>query len=213
MDRYSSAAFPVYCCRNVISARNKLPQEAGFIWWFRFNYSLSSTIWNQCSWRKNGCCPQWNGSSETSMERKRRCRSSFCASAVAITSSTKQSPSLGLDCRVCGPGDPWESHVMCDFCCNTAGQWHVCSICRWWTRALRTQGLITHKQCKISVIQNCNTVFKTWKLTQQLANLLWTTNLYNMVRNKELHLLYFIFNIKHVSALHRYIFVGSLLPL
>lgn len=115
MDRYSSAAFPVYCCRNVISARNKLPQEAGFIWWFRFNYSLSSTIWNQCSWRKNACCPRWNGSSETSMERKRRRRSSFCMPAVAISSSTKQSPSLGLDCRVCGPDDPWESHIMCDF--------------------------------------------------------------------------------------------------
>lgn len=61
----------IYCYRNMILTRNKLPQEAGFIWWFRFNYSLSSTIWNQCSWRKNACCDhQWNGSSETLVEKQ-----------------------------------------------------------------------------------------------------------------------------------------------
>lgn len=43
-DRCCSVVFPVYRYRNIVPARKKLPQEAGFIWWFRFNYSLSSTI-------------------------------------------------------------------------------------------------------------------------------------------------------------------------
>lgn len=61
----------IYCYRNMVLARNKLPQEAGFIWWFRFNYLLSSTIWNQCSWRKNACCVhQWSGSLETLVEKE-----------------------------------------------------------------------------------------------------------------------------------------------
>lgn len=115
MDRYSSVAFRIYCYRNIIAARNKLPQEAGFIWWFRFNYSLSSTIWNQCSWRKNPCLHQWNRSSEASLEKKKRPRSSLRASAVRIGSTTKWSPSVGWDCRVYGPDDPWESNAMCDF--------------------------------------------------------------------------------------------------
>lgn len=28
----------------------RLPPEAGFMWWFRCVFPLSSTIWNQCSW-------------------------------------------------------------------------------------------------------------------------------------------------------------------
>lgn len=114
MNRYPSVAFPIYCYRNTIPARNKLPQEAGFIWWFRFNYSLSSTIWNQCSWRKNACRHQWNASLETSMEKKRRSGSSLRASAVTIGSTTKQSPSV-VGLQSLWPEHPWESNAMCNF--------------------------------------------------------------------------------------------------
>lgn len=139
MDRYSSVAFPIYCYRNIIAAWNKLPQEAGFIWWFRFNYSLSSTIWNQCSWRKNPCLRQWNRSSETSLEKKRRPRSSLRASAVNNWLHY-QMKSLGR-LRLQSLWPRWPLGDQCNvwfqrqkFCCNTAGQQHVYSICRWWTR-------------------------------------------------------------------------------
>lgn len=103
--RYSSVMFPSDCYRTVITARNKLPQEAGFIWWFRFNYSLSSTIWNQCSWRKNACFHQWNRALETSVEKKRGSGSSL---------PLHLAPLLAWDCRVGGLGDSWESDAVID---------------------------------------------------------------------------------------------------
>ena len=42
-----------YCCAStasLLSGRESLPPEAGFTWWFRLIFSVSSTIWNQCSW-------------------------------------------------------------------------------------------------------------------------------------------------------------------
>lgn len=162
MDRYSSVAFPIYCFRNIIPAGNKLPQEAGFIWWFRFNYSLSSTIWNQCSWRKNACLHQPKASSESLVGKKRRSRSSLCASAVTLGFTTKLRSSACWDCRVCGPGHPQESSAMCawNLCCNTAGHQHGSSVCGWWATALGMERLYETCTVQGSVMQNYNAELK-----------------------------------------------------
>lgn len=112
MARYSSVAFPIYCYRNILPARLKLPQEAGFIWWFRFNYSLSSTIWNQCSWRKNACLHQGNGPSGASEEKKRKSRSSFCGSAN-LSPPPNQVPQW--DSRGLSPRWTWETNAQSHF--------------------------------------------------------------------------------------------------
>lgn len=115
MDRYPSVAFPIYCYRNTIPARNKLPQEAGFIWWFRFNYSLSSTIWNQCSWRKNACRHQWDASLETSVEKKEKVKIFFACFCRYnwLHHQTKSLSRLGL--QGLWPDHPWEGNAVCDF--------------------------------------------------------------------------------------------------
>lgn len=80
---------------------------------------------------------QPKGSSEALMGKKRRWRSSLCASAVTVGSTSKLHSSAGWDCRVHGHGDPQESNAMhaLNLCCNTAGHQHVYSVCRWWAIA------------------------------------------------------------------------------
>lgn len=46
----------------------RLPPEAGFTWWFRFVFLLSSTIWNQCSWGQEDS----SGSEWATTENKQR---------------------------------------------------------------------------------------------------------------------------------------------
>lgn len=156
LDRCFSVAFPICCYRNIISARSKLPQEAGFIWWFRFNYLLSSTIWNQCSWRKNACVRQWNSSLETVVEKKR----SKCASAIRVSSTTNQMTSGGWDLWVYGL---WESITRGR---NSGvillGSSMFTAFVGDEPELGNREGLTRHKHCKKNVIWNCNTASRHW---------------------------------------------------
>jgi len=87
------------------------------------------------------------------VEKKTNSRSSLCASAVTVSSTTKQSPSVGWDVRVCGPGDPWESNAMCDLQGrNPAVMLVGSSIFTVFVggdpELWKQEGLARHKQCK-----------------------------------------------------------------
>lgn len=93
---------------------------------------------------------------------------------LTIGSTTNWSPSVGWDCRVYGPDDPWEN-AMCDFKGrNSAVILLGNSMCIVFVGGEpelgNREGLMKHTVQK-SIIQNCNKILKTLMLMHQLVNL------------------------------------------